>query len=80
MAESIANYLVFAAYAYALIGTVFAVAFACFGVDQVDNQAKGSGWGFRALIFPGCIAFWPLLLRRWSGFTGEPPEKRNLHR
>ena len=79
MAERIATYLVSAAYAYVVVGVVFAIVFVWHGVDKVDNQAKGSGWGFRALIFPGCIAFWPPLLRRWIRATGEPPEERNSH-
>ena len=80
MAESIATYCVFAAYAYVLSGTVFASAFVWRGVVKVDTQAKGSGFGFRALIFPGCIAFWPLFLKRWLRARGEPLEERNPHR
>src|SRR5919108_572568 len=42
--------------------------------------AIGSSLGFRILIFPGSVAFWPLLLRRWTGRKSEPPEERNPHR
>lgn len=80
MAESIAKYFVFAAYAYALVGAVFALAFVWRGVVKVDTQAKNTGLWFRALIFPGCIAFWPLLLKRWLRANGDPPEERNPHR
>ena len=79
MAESIATFIVFAGYAYALAGALFALAFVWRGVDRVDHQAKGSGLGFRVLILPGCAAFWPLLLRRWMRATGEPAEERNPH-
>ena len=50
---------------YVLVGAIFAVAFVLRGVERIDSQARGAGLGFRALIFPGAVAFWPLLLRRW---------------
>jgi hypothetical protein len=79
MAELVATYLVYALFAYSLIGALFALTFVCIGVDKVDHQAKESGWGFRILIFPGCMAFWPLFVRRWLKASGEPPEERNPH-
>lgn len=32
---------------------------------MVDEGAHGSGWGFRLIIIPGIVVFWPLLLRKW---------------
>jgi hypothetical protein len=80
MLEQIAKVLVFAFYAYASVGIVFAVAFVTVGVKRVDEQAVGSSLGFRLLIFPGCVAFWPMLLQRWAGGKTEPPEEENPHR
>ncbi|HKM68178.1 MAG TPA: hypothetical protein VJX70_13500 [Candidatus Acidoferrum sp.] len=80
MAEEVARYVVDAMYAYALLGGLFGVFFVVRGVQKVDQQAQGTGIGFRLLIFPGAAAFWPLLLKRWIGGTGEPPEERNPHR
>ena len=80
MAETIASYIVFVAYAYAVAGAICALVFVWLGVDKLDHQAKGSGWGFRVLIFPGCVFFWPLLLKRWLKGTGEPPDEENPHR
>jgi uncharacterized membrane protein YeiB len=62
---------------YVLVGVVFAVAFVSVGVKRVDSQAVGAGVGFRILIFPGSVAFWPLLLRRWAKGNAEPPLERN---
>ncbi len=59
MAELIASYIVYASYGYTMVGVLFAVVFVWRGVERVDHQVKGSGLGFRALIFPGCVAFWP---------------------
>jgi len=79
MYERIAILLVKAFYLYALLGVVFALAFVTIGVKRIDSQAKGSGAAFRLLIFPGSVAFWPFLLRRWITGKNEPPEERNPH-
>lgn len=79
MAETLATSAVFLLYGYVIAGILFALIFGWRGVDHLDHQAKGSGFAFRLLIFPGCVAFWPLLLRRWLKATGEPPEERNPH-
>jgi hypothetical protein len=50
---------------YAAIGVVFAAAFVTLGVARVDHAARGAPWSFRALIFPGAAALWPVLLRAW---------------
>jgi hypothetical protein len=78
--EKLALTLVAAFYAYVTAGTLFALLFVTVGVKRVDEQAKGTGWGFRLLIFPGCVAFWALLLSRWVSGRAEPPQERNPHR
>jgi hypothetical protein len=78
--ERIASVLVDALLLYALLGAVFALAFVSVGVKKIDAQAVGTSIAFRALIFPGSAAFWPLLLRRWIAGKSEPPEERNPHR
>ncbi|HYF33026.1 MAG TPA: hypothetical protein VD993_18000 [Chitinophagaceae bacterium] len=51
--------------AYLAAGLVFAVPFVLKGVTRVDEGAAGSGWGFRIIIIPGTVVFWPLLLKKW---------------
>lgn len=80
MYEHLAFLFVDALYLYAALGVAFAIAFVTIGVKQVDSQAIGSSLGFRILIFPGSVAFWPLLLRRWMAGKTEPPEESNPHR
>jgi hypothetical protein len=80
MAERIATVAVYFFYLYAALGFLFALAFVWHGVSKVDRQASGTSLAFRCLIFPGVIAFWPMLLRRWLYVTGEPPEDGNPHR
>lgn len=50
---------------YLLAGLFFAIPFAIRGVTRIDEGAKGSKWGFRIIIIPGAIVFWPVLLRKW---------------
>ena len=66
--------------AYFSFGALFAVAFVTIGVQRIDSQAKGSGLGFRLLIFPGAVAFWPLMLRRWVRGASDPAVEQNPHR
>ena len=66
--------------AYLACGLVFAIPFALVGVKKIDPHAAHGSWGFRLLVIPGTMAFWPLLLRRWATGVKEPPEERNAHR
>jgi hypothetical protein len=66
--------------AYLACGLLFALPFALVGVKRIDPHAAHGSWGFRLLVIPGTIAFWPLLLRRWAAGVKEPPEECNAHR
>jgi hypothetical protein len=47
-------------------GFLFAIPFVIKGVRTVDpGGASNAGWGFRLIIIPGVIVFWPLLLKKW---------------
>ena len=50
---------------YLAIGFLFAIAFVTKGVARIDEGADGSSWGFRVIIIPGTIVFWPFLLSKW---------------
>ena len=50
---------------YLFAGLLFAIPFVLKGVDKIDDGAHGSKWGFRIIIIPGTMVFWPLLLKRW---------------
>ena len=66
----IAPWLVRALGAYAALGLIFGLPFLARGIARVDPGAHGSGWGFRLIVLPGVVAFWPLLLRRWLAGGG----------
>lgn len=50
---------------YLACGLVFAIVFVIKGVQIVDEGAHGAGIGFRIIIIPGTMVFWPALLRKW---------------
>lgn len=47
---------------YGAIGVIFAVPFLWRGLGRLDATAKEGTWGFKAVIFPGVVALWPVLL------------------
>lgn len=65
---------------YLAWGFIFAIPFVLFGVKRIDPHALHGSWGFRLLIFPGAMALWPLLLRRWRSGVHTPPEEVTAHR
>jgi len=65
---------------YPACGLVFAVPFALVGVKRIDPHAAQGSWGFRLLIIPGTMAFWPLLLLRWTKGIHKSPGEDNAHR
>jgi hypothetical protein len=76
----IATYFLMALGAYLACGLTFAVPFALAGVKGIDPHARHGSWGFRLVIIPAAITFWPLLLRRWASGAKEPPAECNAHR
>jgi len=54
---------------YLTAGFLFAIPFILKGVSKIDEGAHGATWGFRILIIPGTIVFWPFLFKRWINTT-----------
>jgi hypothetical protein len=50
---------------YLVIGFLFAMAFIIKGVNKIDEGAHGGSIGFRIIIIPGTMVFWPALLKKW---------------
>jgi len=69
-----AKIILLAGAAYAAVGAIVAIAFVSKVVQRVDRAAQGAGWLFRALIAPGCAAFWPLVAIRWRRAARGPEE------
>ncbi len=62
MSVELAALIMSAAGVYLAIGAVYAVWFVSFGVSRIDPGAKGMPLQARALILPGVIGLWPLML------------------
>ena len=50
---------------YLALGFIFMIPFIAKGINKIEEGAHGSGVGFRIIIIPGVIIFWPVLLRNW---------------
>ena len=51
---------------YLVCGLLFTIPFVVKGVKAIDpDGAHGTKWGFRVIIIPGTIIFWPVLLSKW---------------
>ena len=55
---------------YFSAGIAFCVFMLIKGIERMDPNAKSTGIGFKLLIIPGLVAFWPVLWKKWkrSGF------------
>jgi hypothetical protein len=80
MSQTLAEMLTWSVTAYSLLGVAFAVAFVSLGVGRIDPLARSAPWTFRALILPGAVVFWPLLLVRWASGSIAPPVELTAHR
>ena len=80
MSQTVATWLVTLLGVYAGLGVAFAIPFVVRGAGRVDESARDGTLGFRVLIFPGVVAFWPLLAKRWASGRDNPPAERNPHR
>jgi hypothetical protein len=61
----IVNIILIVAAVYLAIGFLFAIPFVIKGIHKVDEGSQGGSIGFRIIIIPGCMVFWPLLLKKW---------------
>jgi hypothetical protein len=80
MYERISASIVVVVHLYIYLGAAFAFVFVIFGVSKLDHEAHGAGPLFRAIIFPGAVALWPVLLSRWIRGESEPPLQKDPHR
>lgn len=53
-------------------GFVFALAFIFKGLRVVDKSAYESTIGFKIIILPATMVFWPFLLIKWMSASKNP--------
>lgn len=68
----IVTILLIIAAVYLAIGFLFVVPFVLKGVQKIDHGADGGSVGFRIIIIPGTIVFWPFLLKKWIHAVKHP--------
>ena len=56
---------------YLLLGVFFVIPFLIKGITKVDEDSLNSSIGFKIIIIPGVIVFWPLLLKKWMRASQE---------
>lgn len=61
------------------IGLVVGAAFLTFGIDRIDENARGA-YVFRPLLLPAVILIWPLVLWRWAVLETGSDFWPNRHR
>lgn len=49
---------------YFVLGLIFSIPFLSRWIHLVDETTRGSGLDFKLTILPGCIVFWPILLKK----------------
>ena len=50
---------------YVALGFLITVLVLNRALAKIDEGAHGAGLGFRLVIIPGCMVFWPVLLKKW---------------
>jgi hypothetical protein len=61
---SILGFIFFLVAIYFALGLLFAIPFLTRWIRQLDEGSHGAGWGFKIIILPGTIVFWPVLLKK----------------
>ena len=56
---------------YLVLAVLFVFPFLMKGLNTVDEGANGSTIGFKIIIIPGVIVFWPVLLSKWIKENGN---------
>ena len=65
MAEQIVSIMLMLAGVYLLVGIVFYFPFIRKGVHHFDDGVKSAPLFMKIMIFPGTVALWPILLKKW---------------
>jgi len=57
---------------YLICGFVFALAFVFKGAQVIDETAENATLGFKIMIIPASMVFWPMLLIKWIKASKNP--------
>jgi hypothetical protein len=65
MLQIIVMILLIAVALFLVCGLLISFFFLAIGLSQIDEGTHGTGIGFRLIILPGMIVFWPVLFKKW---------------
>lgn len=68
------SFILYALALYALAGALLASLVVTLWIARLDPAARGLPWSVRALLWPGCVAAWPILWRRLASASRSPVE------
>lgn len=51
--------------AYLVLGFLFSLVFILKWIYLLDEASNETSWNFKLTIVPGCIVFWPVLLKKY---------------
>ena len=57
--------IVYVVLAYLSMGIIFSAPFLVKWIHSLDEATHESGVVFKLMILPGCIVFWPVLLKKY---------------
>lgn len=63
--EDVLRALLMALGLYGLAGLLLLWPLHRFALPAMDESARGASWGFKALVSPGLVALWPVILLKW---------------
>ena len=63
--EKIIQFKVYLILGYIILGIIFSFFFYAKGMKKVDKVSNGSTIGFKLIVFPGVVTFWPFLFSKW---------------
>ena len=64
---------------YGLVGLAVSAVFLAWGIDRVEENARGA-FVFRPLLIPGVVLLWPLVLWRWAALERGRDRWASRHR
>jgi hypothetical protein len=80
MSPAVAQLIVDVLAGYVAAGALFGALFLWRWVGRLDAAAMHATWGFRVLVFPGVVMFWPLFVVRLMQGAAAPPDEWTAHR
>jgi len=80
MTPAIAQLLVDVLAGYVAAGALLGALFLWRWAGRFDPAAMHATWGFRVLVFPGVVMFWPLFVIRMMQGATAPPDEWTAHR